>query len=70
MKKKPKSEISRPKSVNEYAALLAEVKERVRAAQYAALKAVNRELVTLYWDIGKLIVDRQADGVHGAAIAE
>jgi hypothetical protein len=32
----------------EYAGLLAEVKERVRAAQYAALKAVNQELVGLY----------------------
>ena len=36
----------------DYAALLAEVKERVRSAQYEALKAVNKELVTLYWDIG------------------
>ncbi|GAB4483138.1 MAG: hypothetical protein OHK006_03230 [Thermodesulfovibrionales bacterium] len=54
----------------DYAALLSEVKERVRAAQYAALKAVNKELVALYWDIGRLIVSRQADAVHGAAIAE
>jgi len=54
----------------DYAALLAEVKERVRSAQYAALKAVNRELVTLYWDIGRLIASRQADAAHGAAIAE
>jgi predicted nuclease of restriction endonuclease-like (RecB) superfamily len=55
---------------SDYAALLAEVKERVRAAQYAALKAVNKELVTLYWDIGRLIASRQADAAHGAAIAE
>ena len=54
----------------DYAALLAEVKERVRSAQYAALKAVNKELVALYWDIGRLIVSRQADAAHGAAIAE
>ena len=54
----------------DYAALLAEVKERVRSAQYAALKAVNKELVGLYWDIGRLIVSRQADAAHGAAIAE
>jgi predicted nuclease of restriction endonuclease-like (RecB) superfamily len=46
------------------------VKDRVRAAQYAALKAVNKELVSLYWDIGHLIVSRQADALHGAAIAE
>ena len=44
---------------DDYAVLLSEVKERVRAAQYEALKAVNKELVALYWDIGKLIVERQ-----------
>jgi hypothetical protein len=33
----------------DYTALLASVKERVRSAQYAALKAVNTELVGLYW---------------------
>jgi len=54
----------------DYASLLREVKERVRAAQYAALKAVNKELVALYWDIGRLIVSLQADAAHGAAIAE
>ena len=54
----------------DYAALLAEVKERVRSAQYTALKAVNKELVGLYWDIGRLIVSRQVDAAHGAAIAE
>jgi predicted nuclease of restriction endonuclease-like (RecB) superfamily len=55
---------------NDYAALLEEIKERVRSAQLAALKAVNKELVTLYWDIGRLIVERQSDAAHGAAIAE
>ena len=43
----------------DYAGLLATVKERVRSAQYAALKAVNIELVGLYWDIGRMIVERQ-----------
>jgi hypothetical protein len=40
-----------------YQELLIEVKERIRLAQYAALKAVNHELIALYWDIGMLIVD-------------
>lgn len=34
---------------NDYTALLVEVKERVRSAQYEALKAVNKELIALYW---------------------
>ena len=54
----------------DYAHLLSEVKERIRSAQYAALKAVNTELVGLYWDIGRMIVERQRDAEHGAAIAE
>ena len=52
----------------DYAALLAEVKERVRSAQYAALKAVNKELVALYWDIGRLIEERQRGGTWGKSI--
>lgn len=36
--------------------LLLDVKARVRAAQYEALKAVNKELVGLYWDIGRIIL--------------
>lgn len=55
---------------SDYGALLAAVKERVRSAQYSALKAVNTELVRLYWDIGRLIVERQRDAKHGLAIAE
>ena len=52
----------------DYAALLAEVKERVRAAQYAALRAVNQELVALYWDIGRMIEERQRGGTWGKSI--
>lgn len=54
----------------DYIDLLAEVKKRVRSAQYAALRAVNKELVGLYWDIGRMIAERQTDARHGAAIAE
>lgn len=54
----------------DYPGLLVEVKERIRSAQYEALKAVNKELVGLYWDIGRMIVERQADANHGSAIAE
>ncbi|MDR1163103.1 MAG: PDDEXK nuclease domain-containing protein [Candidatus Accumulibacter sp.] len=57
-------------SLKDYPALLAEVKARIHSAQYAALRAVNKELVGLYWDIGRMIVERQKDAKHGAAIAE
>jgi hypothetical protein len=44
---------------NRYISLLGEIKQRIRAAQLAALRQVNRELVGLYADIGRLIVSRQ-----------
>lgn len=34
-----------------YSELLTEIKQRIRSAQYEALKAVNKELISLYWDI-------------------
>nr|WP_246448623.1 DUF1016 N-terminal domain-containing protein [Roseateles oligotrophus] len=55
---------------SEYSELLATLKERVRSAQYAALRVVNSELVSLYWDIGRELVERQRDTSHGVAIAE
>ena len=54
----------------DYVALLAEVKERVRAAQYAALRAVNKELIGLYWDIGRMIVGQQEGRSWGKAVVE
>ncbi len=57
-------------SFSGYESLLTEVKERVRSAQYAALKAVNTELVGLYWDIGQMIVKRQAGETWGKAVVQ
>lgn len=54
----------------EYVVLLSEIKERVRSARYAALRSVNKELVALYWDIGRMIVVRQVGGSWGKAVVE
>lgn len=56
------------KLVEGYGDLLGEIKERIRSAQYEALKAVNRELIALYWDIGRLIVTRQAGESWGKSV--
>ena len=42
-----------------YAQLLEAAKNRIREAQYAALKAVNTELIEMYWDLGQLITEKQ-----------
>lgn len=57
-------------SAQDYPALLAEVKTRIQSAQVAALRAVNKALVGLYWDIGRLIVVRQQREGWGKAVVE
>lgn len=43
-----------------YADWLADLKARIHTAQQRAALAVNRELVLLYWQIGRDILERQA----------
>ena len=57
-------------SPGDYPGLLGEIKQRIRSAQYEALRAVNRELIGLYWDIGRLIVERQAGDSWGKSVVE
>lgn len=57
-------------ALNGYGNLLGDIKERIRSAQYEALRAVNRELIGLYWDIGRMIVERQAREKWGKAVVE
>ncbi len=53
-----------------YAALLKDIKERVRTAQVRAALAVNRELILLYWSIGRDILDRQKVEGWGTKVIE
>ncbi|MFO0055549.1 MAG: YhcG family protein [Dolichospermum sp.] len=53
-----------------YIHLLMEVKQRIRSAQYEALKAVNREMINLYWDIGQMIFIKQQNYNWGKSVVE
>jgi len=53
-----------------YAELLENLKTRVRAAQVKAAVSVNRELIQLYWDIGRLIVERQEREGWGTSVID
>ena len=55
---------------SDYAEFLAELKARIRRAQYQALRAVNLELVKLYWEIGESIHLRQHSSSWGRAVVE
>ena len=54
----------------DYAGWLAELKTRIHTAQQRAALAVNRELVLLYWQIGRDILARQAQQGWGAKVIE
>lgn len=53
-----------------YADWLAELKICIHSAQQRAALAVNRELVLLYWQIGRDILQRQSREGWGAKVIE
>lgn len=67
MNNTPVSLISVPEG---YADWLMELKSRIHSAQQRATQAVNRELVLLYWQIGRDILARQAEQGWGAKVIE
>jgi predicted nuclease of restriction endonuclease-like (RecB) superfamily len=54
----------------DYEDFLRDLKERIRTAQVRASLAVNRELVMLYWQIGRDILSRQQQQGWGAKVIE
>lgn len=55
-------------SPQEYEQLLGALKERICTAQLEALRVVNQELITLYMDIGRMIVERQQGDTWGKSV--
>lgn len=53
-----------------YKVFLSEIKEKIHRAQYEAMKQVNKTLLTLYWEIGKSIVEKQKQHGWGQSIVE
>ena len=53
-----------------YGPLLAKIKARVQTARVKAGLAANRELLALYWDIGRLILDRQKKEGWGTKVID
>jgi predicted nuclease of restriction endonuclease-like (RecB) superfamily len=53
-----------------YDSFLQELKDRIRAAQVRAALSVNRELVLLYWSVGRDILTRQENEGWGARIID
>ena len=54
----------------DYVQWLADIKNRVSAARHKAVLAVNAELVSLYWHIGRDILQRQAAQGWGSKVID
>jgi predicted nuclease of restriction endonuclease-like (RecB) superfamily len=55
---------------SDYDNFLRDLKDRIHTAQVRAALAVNRELVLLYWRIGRDILDRQKQQGWGAKVID
>ncbi len=54
----------------DYTAWLGEVKSRIQSARISAARSVNRDLILLYWDIGRGIVEKQGELGWGKSVVE
>ena len=54
----------------DYPQFLVEIKERIHKSRYEAAKAVNHEIIQLYWDIGRLITEKQQTLGWGKSVVE
>ena len=57
-------------STTTYAEWLTDVKTRIHAAQQRAAQSLNAELLGLYWEIGREILERQDREGWGAKIVD
>jgi predicted nuclease of restriction endonuclease-like (RecB) superfamily len=53
-----------------YQQLLSEIKGKIRTAQIRAMVSANREMLFLYWDIGKSILERQQQHGWGSKVVD
>lgn len=69
-KKEPDTPASLQVTPAGYADWLGKLKQRIHTAQQRATLAVNHELVLLYWQLGKDILDRQAQQGWGSKVID
>ncbi len=57
-------------NIVEYASIFSDLKEKILYSQQKAIYSVNKGLVLLYWDIGKIILNNQSEQGWGAKIID
>ena len=55
---------------NDYKTFLEQLTQRIRQSQYAAMKAVNTEIISLYWEIGRSISEKQSNGWGNSVVEQ
>lgn len=70
MNKKLPAKIKATVVKSDYQAFISNLKEKIRSSQIKAAVSVNRELVRLYWEIGKEIAQKQEKEGWGTKIVE
>jgi len=70
MAKKPKKSSKISVALSSYSQFIKSLKDKVRSARLRASLAVNRELMQLYWEIGKDVVARQNVEKWGSNVIE
>lgn len=68
MTKKPAKAKTLATAAGDYASLLSDLKQRIRAAQVRAAMMGNASTLLLYWEVGGVLVQRQKDEGWGAGI--
>ena len=64
------SELAVFKKEKAYRAYVSDLKKRIHSAQLKAAHAANSELIELYWEIGKSIIERQKTAKWGSGFLE
>ncbi|HSW85873.1 MAG TPA: PDDEXK nuclease domain-containing protein [Rhabdochlamydiaceae bacterium] len=57
-------------STTDYAGFIANLKQKIQSSQFKAALSVNQEMIRLYWEIGKDIVDKQKEDGWGSKVIE
>ena len=56
------------KELRHYTSLLDDIKHRIRQAQTRAVLSANREMLLLYWDVGRMTDQRQKEEGWGTGV--
>ena len=59
MSEELKTIITKNSHISDYSQFLVEIKDRIYQSHYEATKAVNHEIIRLYWDIGYSITEKR-----------